>query len=325
MENKAHALAAGLFVLLVAALLLLLGAWLTRDTAQYQTFEISTRESVTGLQEQAPVRLRGVDVGKVEDISFDPRQPGNVLVRLAVDPRAPVTADTFATLGFQGVTGLAYVQLDDQGRAGAPLQAQDGATPRIPLRPGLVSRLGNQGEDILAQVEQLSKRLNQLLDDPNQQRIAAALEGVEQAAQGMGRLADQATLVLNAQLGPDRVSLPEAIKSVTAAAQALRTTALEARNTLQPLGQAAQRLNAEGGAVDRLTEGAAALAQAAGSFNGSTLPRINEMAEEATRAARQLQGAASGLQENPRSLLFGPRRLPPGPGEPGFVEPGGAP
>ncbi len=54
MENKAHALAAGIFVVVVTALLLVLAAWLTRDTGARDIYEISTRETVTGLQEQAP-------------------------------------------------------------------------------------------------------------------------------------------------------------------------------------------------------------------------------------------------------------------------------
>ena len=148
MENKAHALAAGLFVVALAALLLGLGAWLTRDGGEREAYEISTREAITGLQAQAPVRYRGVDVGKVTQIGFDPQAQGNVLVRLDIDVAAPVTSETYASLSFQGVTGLAFVQLDDSGKPGQPLRAQAGHPPRIPLRPGLVSRLTDKGEAI---------------------------------------------------------------------------------------------------------------------------------------------------------------------------------
>ena len=64
-----------------------------------------------------------------------------------------------------------------------------------------------------------------------------------------------------------------------------------------------------------------ALAQAAESFNAATLPRINLVADEATRTARQLQDVAAGLQANPQSLIFGAGRTLPGPGERGFVSP----
>src|SRR6478735_3889250 len=116
MENKAHALAAGIFVVVVSAMLVALASWLTRDSGERDIYEISTRETVTGLQAQAAVRYRGVDVGKVSTIGFDPKQTGNVLMRLEIDHEAPVTKDTFATLSFQGVTGLAFVQLDDLGQ-----------------------------------------------------------------------------------------------------------------------------------------------------------------------------------------------------------------
>ncbi|MDR0458277.1 MAG: MCE family protein, partial [Burkholderiaceae bacterium] len=60
MENKSHALAAGVFVLAVLALLIALAAWLTRDVAATVTYDLVTLQAVTGLQEQAPVRYKGV-------------------------------------------------------------------------------------------------------------------------------------------------------------------------------------------------------------------------------------------------------------------------
>lgn len=261
MENKAHALAAGLFVLAMAALLLALATWLTREGGERDLYEIATRESITGLQAQAPVRLRGVDVGEVASIGFDRQVPGQVLVRLSIDREAPMTRDTFATLGFLGVTGLAFVQLDDSGRPAPRLDAEGGAPPRIPLRPGLVSRLAAQGEDVVGKVDEATGKLNRLLADPNQERLARALDSLARAAEGVDRLA----------------------------AQMVRT--------------------------------AAALAATTEAFQAGTLPRINQAADDAARAAREVSGMAAHLREHPQSLIFGPGMGPPGPGEPGFVAP----
>ncbi|HEY3046807.1 MAG TPA: MCE family protein, partial [Polaromonas sp.] len=59
MENKAHAMAAGAFVLVVTALLALLAIWLTRDSTERYLYEMSTSETISGLQPQSVVRYRG--------------------------------------------------------------------------------------------------------------------------------------------------------------------------------------------------------------------------------------------------------------------------
>ena len=65
MENKAHAIAAGAFVLGLVAALIALVVWLTRDNTVRNVYELSTRDAVSGLQPQAMVRYRGIAVGKV--------------------------------------------------------------------------------------------------------------------------------------------------------------------------------------------------------------------------------------------------------------------
>ncbi len=322
MENKAHALAAGIFVVLLSALLLALAAWLTRDTGQRDVYEISTRETVTGLAAQAPVRYRGVDVGKVDTIGFDRKTPGNVLVRLQVDSAAPITAETFATLAFQGVTGLAFVQLDDSGKPSPRLLPNDDAPPRIPLRPGFLAKLQDKGEKILDQVEQATAKINQVLADPNQKRLASALDNVGQAAASVSQLSTSMTALMNAQFGPDKLNLPAFVKNADATLTSLRGTSDAAKTAVSEIGKTAQRLNAKDGPVDRLAQGAEGLSHAADSFNAATLPRVNRVTEDTSRAVRQLSRAVTGINDNPQSLIFGSGPSQPGPGETGFTPPG---
>ena len=98
MENKSPARAAGAFVLLVTALLLALTVWLTRDALEQVIYELSTDSAVTGLQAQAAVRFKGVDVGKVVAVAFDPQASGRVLIRIAIDRQAPVTSSTSSSV-----------------------------------------------------------------------------------------------------------------------------------------------------------------------------------------------------------------------------------
>jgi phospholipid/cholesterol/gamma-HCH transport system substrate-binding protein len=317
MENKAHAMAAGIFVVVVTALLIGLAAWLTRDTGKRDSYEISTRETLTGLQTQAAVRYRGVDVGKVASIGFDPQVPGNVLLRLEIDREAPVTADTFATLSYQGITGLAFIQLDDNGQPAPRLVRDDGHPPRIPLKPGLLSKLAAKGDAILERVDQATARVDQLLGDENQRRFSSALDNLGTAAADASRLAQRLDATIAKRVDPALAEASSTLRSV-------RKSADEVEKAAADFGQTARRLNDKDGPMDRLAEGSQALSHAADSFNAATLPRVNRVTEETSRAVRQLSRAVININENPQSLIFGAGPVVPGPGEPGFVVPGAA-
>ena len=315
MENKAHALAAGIFVAVVSVLVLALAAWLTRDTGIRDTYEISTRETVTGLQAQAPVRFRGVDVGKVDSVGFDPKAIGNVLVRMEIDRDAPITRDTYATLSYQGVTGLAFVQLSDEGKPAPRLVPDDEVPPRIPLRPGLLARLEERGEVILDRVEEVAVRVNQVLGDDNQKRIASALENIAQAADGTNRLAARLDATVQRRLDPAIGELTVTMKNVQGAADRVGVAA-------DDISGVARRINAPGGPLDRVGEGTDALAQAVETVSSGTLPRLNRVAEQTTQTMKTLDRAINELTENPQMLIYGQGAVRPGPGEPGFTAPG---
>ncbi|MDP3796958.1 MAG: MlaD family protein [Polaromonas sp.] len=303
MENKAHAMAAGAFVLVVTALLVMLAVWLTRDNTQRNLYEMSTGESVSGLQPQAAVRFRGVPVGKVELIGFDTKVKGNVLIRVSIDRSAPVTKSTFATVASQGVTGLGFIQLDDDDSSPERLVPNDEDPPRIPLKPGGLDKLLKQSDVIFDQVEQASTRLNKLLSDENQAAVTSAITQLGEAAGSINRVAKG--------LEPTVATLPGLTRDATVTLKSVRTAADDVSTT-------ATRLGAKGGALDKLSEGGAALAAGVETFSAGTLPKLGEVADETARTMRQLRRTVNAVDDNPQALIFGNGPPVPGPGEAGF-------
>src|SRR6202167_4452168 len=125
MDRDVNYVAVGAFVLLVVAMAVSFVFWYTdeQDKRTYQRYEIYFEGSVSGLTAGSPVRYLGVDVGKVKRIQLDPQQRKRVMVIVDIDSTAPIENRTLALLSLQGVTGLLFIDLeqDKQVRAAAAL------------------------------------------------------------------------------------------------------------------------------------------------------------------------------------------------------------
>lgn len=293
MENKAHALAAGTFVLALMALLVAMAVWLTRDSGERSLYDISTAQAISGLQAQAGVRFRGVPVGKVESIGFDPDNKGRVLIRISVDAKTPITRSTFATITAQGVTGLGFIQLDDDAPETELLAANDANPPRIPLRPGVVDQLLEQSATILGQIQQVSVGLTHLISPDNQASVQAAVSQIGAAASSVDELAKA--------LRPTLATLPALSR--------------QSSQTLQSLQGAAGDISV---AVAQMGEASTQLVQSIDTFGTTTLPKLGQVADETRLTLRQLRRTASAVEENPQAFIFGNGPPAPGPGEVGF-------
>ncbi|WP_293660251.1 MlaD family protein [Rhodoferax sp. OV413] len=328
MENKSHAFAAGAFVLLLLALLTAMAVWLTRDTTEQRVFEISSPEGVAGLQPQAAVRYKGVLVGRVISVGLDPQEQGNVLLRIAVNEAAPVTRSTFAALSYQGVTGLAFVQLDDKEQGSPALESAGDALPRIPMRAGMVSRLSEQGGNLLTQLEQASVKMNSLLADDNQKQIMGAIGNLSQAAANLSSLSRRAEQALGPANAPDAVNLPQlaaqteaTLKTMQATAERLSSSAQTVRDSAEEFRRTNRRIGEPGGTLDKISQSTDALAATSRQVQSQLLPRLNRTVEDAGRTVRQVGRSAESLGDQPQSVLWGRGTHAPGPGEPGFVTP----
>ena len=319
MENKSHALAAGLFVLFVTALLIALAVWLTRDTRQLRSYELVGQVNLSGLQPQANVRYQGVPVGKVTAISLDPQTRGQVLVRIAVDELAPVSASTFATLGYQGVTGLAFIQLDDSAPANEATApgAQLANNSRIPLKPGLMSKLTDRGERVLGQLDEAAQRLNQLLSNQNQQALVATVDNFGKAALEIQQLTAQTRSLL-----PEVAQITrDSLTALKVASGRLGDSADAARTSAGAFQRLTERMASPGGALDQLGQGVEVWVATNHVLQGVALPRLTLLAQDVARSTRQIGDLAQSLHDTPQALLLGAPAPTPGPGEPGFSAP----
>jgi len=300
MENRSHALIAGLFVILLSAAMAVTATWLSGETTDHAHYFLTSDGSVSGLNPQAAVRFRGVKVGKVEDIGFDPENSRFIRIRIGVDRNVPLTKGVFAQLGYQGVTGLAYIQLDDDGNQPELLQTNEIDLARIPMRTSTLDNIVITGQDLLNSVNETVKRMNHLLNDQNQERFSHLLENMENATANFSSLTEQ--------LQPNLKSLPELTS---------KTNSLlgNADKLVKNINHVVEKIGRQGGIIDDLSQSAEELAD--------TIPMIQEAIDGVKNGARSVDRVLLQLEEQPRSLIFGKVPPPPGPGENGFISPQG--
>ncbi|SIT37086.1 Mammalian cell entry related domain protein [Paraburkholderia ribeironis] len=314
MENKSHAFWAGLFTIVLLAAIAVTAFLFNVDRAVRVPYDLIARTNVTGLFADAAVRFRGLDVGKVQSIKFDPSHPGQILVRILVDMHAPITHSTFGSLGLQGVTGIAFIQLDDTGRDPRPLASSIHQVAQLPMRPGLLDQLQLRGDILLRKLERVTDDVNNVLSPEMVAELHGTLASMHEAADGIARLTQQMT--------PAAGKLPGTIDQLD---RTLASTNQLVTSLSRPNGPLETNLNKVGAAAQQagnaLTAMNGSLQDLTTRLGYDTLPRVNSLAEDARSAARSVDRAADTFSTSPRSVLFGAPREAPGPGESGFTWP----
>ncbi|HAV36681.1 MAG TPA: MCE family protein [Massilia sp.] len=313
MENRSYALMTGVFTIALLVATVLVGLWLNRDKTELAPYEIVTTQSIPGLNPQATVRYRGLEVGRVDEIVFDPKVTGQILIKLSVEEGSPITTTTFASLGYQGVTGIAFIQLDDD-RTGSPLLKTDADhVGRIPLRPGLLDQLEKRGLAILDRTEEITTRINNLVSDENQKTIIGAFDNISKAAAAYGEIPQR--------LGPTIDKLPRLADKLEGSLESFDSFADSATATAKNYDRLATGLQAPDGPLNRLNGAIDSLTGVTADLEAETLPHVVRMTDEARTALRSVRRTADSLSDRPQSILFGAPSAQPGPGEPGFVAP----
>ncbi|QDF97166.1 organic solvent ABC transporter substrate-binding protein [Azoarcus sp. DD4] len=310
MESRAHAFAAGLFALLLGSGLVLALWWFSDGRVPMREYVLVSEGTINGLNVQARVRYRGMLAGNVTHIGIDPNDPRLILVRIRIREGLPVTRGTRATLGTQGVTGLAYVQLDDRGADPEPLDSADGSPPRIRLEPGLMDQITDRALAAAERFKTVADKIAVLFDDENAARLKRALANLESATAGIDRTFGDApgTLAaISAAFSPQNVArLSATLANLERGSGEAAPTVAEARILMTRLGELSVKL-------DR------AATLAGDDLVGTTIPQLNDMLHELTTTSRRLGRLIEDIEHSPQLLLTGRGEHAPGPGEDGFA------
>jgi phospholipid/cholesterol/gamma-HCH transport system substrate-binding protein len=306
-DRKINYAMVGLFVILLGATWVAISLWLTLGdfSSQYTTYRVYMDESVSGLYVDAPVKYRGVEIGKVHSIKLNPDVPGQVQLTLDIESGAPIKEDTIAVLTVQGLTGIAFVDLTG-GSLESPLLRAKGNEeyPVIQTGPSFFSRLDTSGTELIANLNILAHSLASVLNAEGARTLRQILANINEITGAFARRqAELEQSVVNASLMLENGAaasggLKELLDQAGMAARAFQDMAKKIASVSETLER---YINKNGSGVEQ--------------FSQQTLPELGVLIGELRRLADTMQGLGQRLEDDPRVLLYGRDLEAPGPGE----------
>lgn len=302
MDRDANYVAVGAFVLLVIAMATSFVLWYSnsQDKHIYLRYEIYFPGSVSGLTQGSPVRYLGVDVGKVYRIMIDPQQRNRVLVIADIEATAPIDGRTQASLSLQGITGLLFIDLEQDRKVKVPGVLPDGLHyPVIRSVPSDFDVLLSNLPQLTTHLVELADRFNQVFSDENVGSVKGTLENARAASERLpGALRDVQELVADVR---------RATQEVQGAAADLRgieaRTAPDIESAMANVRRVSDNLAKTS---DRLEHFVADNEPGVSRFTHQSLPELEQLLRESRQAARDFRDLSRSLKQNPSQLIYEP-------------------
>jgi phospholipid/cholesterol/gamma-HCH transport system substrate-binding protein len=305
MEREANYLAVGSFVLLVVVMGFLFVYWYSSsiDHRYYVRYEIYFDGSVFGLSDGSQVRYLGVDVGRVVRIRIDPRAANRVQVIADIDATTPISERTLAMLSLQGVTGLLYIDLqqqraDDTGRR---------VMAAVPSERYQVIRSAHSDFDLfLSSLPRLAARLNELVDNSTRLLSDKNIAGVERLVENLDRASAQlphTAANIDTLVDELRSTTHDAHRVITDLQAATHSAGVDFVAAIQTLRATSDNLERASGSLDAFV--AENRDQLSGFVRGG-LPQVELLLRDSRAAAQEIRDLSRSLRDNPSQLLYQP-------------------
>jgi phospholipid/cholesterol/gamma-HCH transport system substrate-binding protein len=302
MDRDANYLAVGAFVLLVIAMGVAFVLWYTQhqDKRHYNHYEIYFQGTVSGLNEGSSVRFLGVNVGRVTQVAVDPQERNRVQVVADIDTTAPIDGRTLASLSLQGVTGLLFIDLEQDHGKDAPRELQQGQRyPVIRSKSSDFDKLLSALPNLAGHADEVVVKLNTVLSDENLKAITDTIKN-----------AQTASIKINKTLqGMDEMStqMREAADEVDRMATSIRQMSDGAAPQVAQVLENARKVSDNLATTSRhLDEFIAQNEKGVARFTDRGLPEFERLLREGREAAKEVRELSRSLKQNPSQLIYEP-------------------
>jgi len=294
MERNAHYLIVGGFVAAVLVMATIMLIWMagSYDTGVYKRYSIYFEGSVNGLSEGSKVSYRGVSVGTVLSIRFDPDHPERIKTIIEVEESTPISTSSSVNLQSVGITGLSALAIRTEDASGEALSALDGEQyPVIPSERSGLSQLLDDAPQITDSAIEVLARVNALLNEQNIENIEKTLENMEGASAN-----------LNMALNEDNTkNIAKTLKNVESASASLNMVLN--KDNAKNIAKTLQKLNATTTRLDRILSKNEKQIER---FTGDNLDEIAVLVKETQEMVNAFKILAQKLGDDPSQILYKP-------------------
>ncbi|MDD3602505.1 MAG: MlaD family protein [Sulfurovum sp.] len=310
MYNKINYTVVGIFVLLFSAGMIWFAFWLARWGLQdeYDVYKIELHESVSGLSKDASVKIRGVDVGRVQSIRINPENIEAVEIFLEIKKGTPIKEDMVAHTQMFGVTGLLSIEIDGGTNEAKTLKPTKTYIPLIQTKTSYVTRVSESIGDIADGLGEFLVQTQKLISDKNIQAIENTLDHVEKIT-SRGEALEIKVIDSLTQLDQTLQELRGSMKDITHSFDGATKDFASMKEKINPLSEelltTAKRFDGLMFKVEKSLD--------RGDYNIKNI--LEPVLVDIQILSAQINDLAQQLKQSPSDVLFKARKPLKGPGE----------
>lgn len=308
MENRVSYILIGLFVFILGFSTIGFILWLGKyaQSEVYNYYKVVTKQSVSGLNPKAPVKVRGVSVGEVKDIYINSENSEEVIVLIKVKDKTPIKEDTYALITLQGITGLSYIELDGGTNNSALLKTgnDEKSYGIIKTKDSIIERVDKTLTMIGTKTERILDKTDDVMSQKNLKNFELILENLVKVTDSM----DKTLKILQSEEGNINEVLKKGKEFEVAVKQSADEVKKMAKNigitshaTLISMQEASQTTSRVMGALDdKLKEGKLDIDVI---VRENLLPFQNDLNDLRTLIVESKE-LVSELRDSPSDILF---------------------